>query len=254
MSRRSLIAANWKMNKTIAEAVAFIPGLRAALPGLSPVDLALFPAYFCVRPVAEALAGTRVSVGAQDLFWESSGAFTGEVSAEMIRDTGATLVLAGHSERRHVLGERDDVVARKFVAALKSGLTPILCVGELLDERDAGQQRPVVERQLASAFEAVPAGLVAQSVIAYEPVWAIGTGRTASPDDAQTMHATIRAWLEGRFGAVAADLRILYGGSVKPDNAAGLIARPDVDGFLVGGASLDPETFAGIAGAAAARG
>lgn len=238
------------MNKTIAEAVAFIPPLRAALPRLASVDIALFPAFFSVPPVADALADTRVSVGAQDLCWEKNGAFTGEVSCDMVRDAGATMVLVGHSERRHVLGESDEVVARKFSAALQAGLHPILCVGELLAERDAGHARRVVERQLASAFEGIPAELAAKSVVAYEPVWAIGTGRTATPGDAAEMHAAVRSWLATRFGPMAEETQVLYGGSVKPENAGGLIAGEDVDGFLIGGASLDPASFLAIAKAA----
>jgi triosephosphate isomerase len=254
MSRRRLIAANWKMNKTIAEAVAFVPPLRAALPGLSAVDLAIFPSFFAVRPLADALAGTPVAVGAQDLYWEPNGAFTGEVSTAMIHDAGARAVLVGHSERRHVLGESDEVVARKLAVALHDELAPILCVGELLKERDAGDALRVVERQLASALARVPAELASRTVVAYEPVWAIGTGRVASPQDAAEMHAAVREWLRRHHGSVADGMRILYGGSVKPGNAAGLIARENVDGFLIGGASLDPASFVAIAGSAAAAG
>jgi triosephosphate isomerase len=246
MSRRPLIAANWKMNKTIAEAVAFIPPLREALPRLASVDIALFPAFFGVRPVADALADTTVSVGAQDLYWEKSGAFTGEVSSAMLRDAGASTVLVGHSERRHVLGERDDVVARKFASALHAGLVPVLCVGELLGERDAGEARKVVERQLGFAFEGISAEPASRCVVAYEPVWAIGTGRTRLRRR-RRMHAAVRSWLVARFGPVAEEMRILYGGSVKPENAGGLIAGRDVDGFLIGGASLDPTSFLAIA-------
>jgi triosephosphate isomerase len=181
MSRRSLIAANWKMNKTVAQATEFVVPLRASLPRLAAVDLAIFPSFFCVRPVADALAGTAVSVGAQDLHWENGGAFTGEVSGTMLRDAGATMVIVGHSERRHLMGERNEIVARKLTAALRGGLGPILCVGELLSERDAGEEKTVVETQLASAFHGMTAEVAAGVVIAYEPVWAIGTGRTASP-------------------------------------------------------------------------
>jgi len=251
MSRRSLIAANWKMNKTVATATEFVPPLRAALPRLSNVDLALFPSFFGVRALAEALVGTRVAVGAQDLFWEESGAFTGEVSGTMLRDAGATMVIVGHSERRHVMGETNEIVARKLSASLRDGLGPILCVGELLSERDAGQEKAVVEKQLATAFHGMAADVAAGVVIAYEPVWAIGTGRTASPQDAESMHASVRAWLSGRYGNVADEIRILYGGSVKPDNAAGLIDQNNVDGFLIGGASLDPASYVAIAEAAA---
>jgi len=251
MSRRSLIAANWKMNKTVVEATAFVPPLRAALSRLTSVDLALFPSFFGVRALADALAGSPVAVGAQDLYFESSGAFTGEVSGAMVRDAGATMVIVGHSERRHVLGESDDVVAKKLAAALREHLEPILCVGELLSEREAGKEKAVVERQLASALTGINADDLARVVIAYEPVWAIGTGRVASPGDAEDMHAMIRSWLSAYAGAAGTAIRILYGGSVKPDNAAGLVARDHVDGFLVGGASLDPASFVAIAHAAA---
>jgi triosephosphate isomerase len=253
MSRRKLIAANWKMNHTVATATEFVVPLRAALPGLSSVDLAIFPSFFCVRALADALAGTSVAVGAQDLYWEKSGAFTGEVSGAMLIDAGATMVIIGHSERRHVLGESDEVVAKKLAAALRDGLTPILCVGELLDERDAGKATAVVERQLDSAFHGMNAAIAARVVVAYEPVWAIGTGRTASPEDAEEMHGMVRNWLSVRAGVDPGAMRIIYGGSVKPDNAAALIARSQVDGFLVGGASLDPASFVAIAEAAAAR-
>jgi triosephosphate isomerase (TIM) len=247
MSRRKLIAANWKMNHTVATATEFVVPLRAALPRLARVDLAIFPSFFCVHALAEALKGTGVAVGAQDLHWEESGAFTGEVSGAMIRDAGATMVIVGHSERRHLLGDTNEIVARKLGAALRDALTPILCVGELLAERDAGEQNAVVERQLASAFHEMGAAVAARVVIAYEPVWAIGTGRTASPQDAQSMQAAIRAWLGVHYGRTAEAMRILYGGSVKADNAVGLAAQPDVDGFLIGGASLDPASFVAIA-------
>ncbi len=255
MPRPKLIAANWKMNKTIAEAVAFAGELRASLPSVpAHCDLVVIPSFFCVRPVVDALVGARAWVGAQDLYWEKSGAFTGEVSADMVKDAGAMYVLAGHSERRHGLGETDAVVAKKLAAALVAGLTPILCVGETLSERESGLEAHVVERQLAVAFTGVSADDARMTVIAYEPVWAIGTGRTASPDDAVTMHKTIRTWMQGRFGPpVAKALRIQYGGSVNPANAGDLLARDEVDGLLVGGASLDAGSFLGIARAAAAR-
>jgi triosephosphate isomerase len=253
MSRQSLIAANWKMNHTIATAMAFVPPLRAALPRLASVDLAIFPTFFCVRALADALVGTPVVVGAQDLYWEKDGAFTGEVSGTMVKDAGATMVIVGHSERRHTMGETSEMVARKLAAALRDGLQPILCVGELLSERDAGNAKHVVEKQLAVAFHAMSDAVATRVVIAYEPVWAIGTGRTASPHDAEDMHAAVRTWLSGHLGAGAASMRILYGGSVKPENAPGLIAQSQIDGFLVGGASLDPESFVAIAEAAAAR-
>jgi len=250
MPRRRLIAANWKMNKAIAEAVAFVPPLRAALPRLASLDLAIFPSYLAIRPLADALQGTPVAVGAQNIHWEPAGAFTGEVSGPMARDAGATMVLIGHSERRHLMGESDDMVSRKLASALRHGLRPVLCVGETLEERDTGHALAVVERQLSFAFLGVPAALAERIVVAYEPVWAIGTGRTASPDDAAEMHAAIRDSLTGKLGTAADGMRILYGGSVKPDNAGGLIARESVDGFLIGGASLEPASYIAIAEAA----
>lgn len=252
MSRRSLIAANWKMNHTVATATEFVVSLRADLPRLTRVDLAIFPSFFCVPALSQALKGTGVAVGAQDMHWEASGAFTGEVSGAMLRDAGATMVIVGHSERRHVMGESNEIVARKLSAALRDGLRPILCVGELLSERDAGQEKMVVEKQLATAFHGMAGDVAAGVVIAYEPVWAIGTGRTASPQDAESMHASVRTWMADRFSDIADEIRILYGGSVKPDNAAGLIDQHNVDGFLIGGASLDPASFVAIAEAAAA--
>jgi triosephosphate isomerase len=251
--RRPLIAANWKMHKTISEAVAFASQLRPALPSLPDCDLVLIPSFFGVRPLADALAGTPVAVGAQDLHWEDRGAFTGEVSASMLRDAGASVVLVGHSERRHLLGEANEVVARKHAAALRAGLTPILCVGETLAEREAGRERAVVEAQLAAVFAEGGEAGAKQTVIAYEPVWAIGTGRTASPDDAEEMHRAVRSWFGSRFGAaMAARLRVQYGGSVKAENAASLLGRPEIDGLLVGGASLDASSFVAIARAAGA--
>lgn len=253
MRRRKLIAANWKMNKRVSEAVAFAEALRPLIAGGSGCDLLVFPSFFCVRPLADALAGSGVAVGAQDLFWEKDGAYTGEVSVAMLRDAGANHVLVGHSERRHVIGETDAVVARKLHAALDGGLTPVLCVGETLPEREAGRRQDVVARQLTAAFAGRPAGDAARTVIAYEPVWAIGTGKNATPDDADAMHRAIRAWLRERFDGKTADgIRIQYGGSAKPENAADLLARDEIDGLLVGGASLDARSFAAIAGMAPA--
>jgi triosephosphate isomerase len=253
MQRRKLIAANWKMNKRVPEALAFADAFLPLTASLAGCDLLVFPSFFCVRPLVDAFDGAAVSVGAQDLYWEPEGAFTGEVSVAMLKDAGASHALVGHSERRHVMGESDGAVARKLHAALDGGLTPVLCVGETLPEREAGRERNVVERQLATAFEGRSAEDAGRTVIAYEPVWAIGTGRTATPDDAEKMHRAIRGWLAGRFGGgVSAAIRIQYGGSAKPDNAAELLAREEIDGLLVGGASLDARSFAAIAGAAPA--
>jgi triosephosphate isomerase len=246
--RRPLIAANWKMNKLIADAEAFASGLVAGLERARGCDLLVCPPFFAVPAVARALSGTGVAVGAQDLYWEESGAFTGEVSGAMVADAGATFVLVGHSERRHLIGEGNDIVARKLRAALNAGLTPILCVGETLTEREAGRHESVVGEQLDTALNGWTADEAGRIVLAYEPVWAIGTGRTATPDDAGAMHRFARARVGERFGAdVAEAVRIQYGGSVKPDNAAGLLTRADIDGALVGGASLEVESFLGIA-------
>jgi triosephosphate isomerase (TIM) len=247
MSLRKLIAANWKMNKTISEASAFALEFRDLLPTLPDCDLAIFPSFFCMRPVADVLSATRVAIGAQDVYWEASGAFTGEVSTAMVNDAGGSCVLVGHSERRHVIGEDDLVVARKLTAALNAGLLPVLCVGETLAERDAGRENEVVVSQLETSIDDRPSEDIGGVVLAYEPVWAIGTGRTATAADAARMHATIRAWLRDRHSpALAERVRILYGGSVKPDNAAELLAAHGVDGLLVGGASLEAGTFAAI--------
>jgi len=247
MARRKLIAANWKMHKTIGEAEAFV----AAFDGTNAAcDLLLIPPYLSLPRVAQLLQGSSIAVGAQDVFWESGGAFTGEVSGGMILDAGATHVLVGHSERRHVLGEDDDVVARKLTAGLDAGLTAILCVGETLEQREAGAHETVVRGQLESAIGEFDAERLGAVVIAYEPVWAIGTGRTATPADAIAMHTLIRSFIVGRWGSEQADvLRIQYGGSVKPENAAELLAEAEIDGALVGGASLDPGSFAAIAAA-----
>ncbi len=251
MPRRMLIAGNWKMNKTISEAEAFAKRLKSSLGKQLHCDLLIFPPFFAVPFVARVLKGTSVMIGAQDLFWEGRGAFTGEISCEMIRDAGGSYVLVGHSERRHILGEVNEVVARKLQAALSSGLKPVFCVGELLAEREAGETEAVVKRQLESALSGLSAEEMERVVIAYEPVWAIGTGKTATPEDAEQMHAYIRRYVEGSFGReMAEELIVQYGGSVKPENARSLLEKEQVDGLLVGGASLDVDSLLGIAAAA----
>ena len=254
MSRKKLIAANWKMHKSIADAESFCSGLKAGLGDLPACDLALFPAFFAVPATAAVVRDTDVAVGAQDLYWEKQGAFTGEISAAMIADAGGTHVLVGHSERRHVLGESNEVVAKKLHAAINGGLTAVFCVGERLEDRDSGGAERYVAEQIDTGLSAITADALASVVVAYEPVWAIGTGRTATPEDAQSMHRFVRDDVSGRFGAeAAARLRILYGGSVKPENAAGLLVRDDIDGALIGGASLDVSSFLDIARAGAQR-
>ena len=244
MKRTKFVAANWKMQKGIADGGAFATELKLQLDGLPACDMAVFPTFISLPALSQAFSGTRVVTGAQDLFWEREGAYTGEVSGAMIREAGGTSVIVGHSERRHVMGESNEVVAAKLKAALEAGLLPVLCVGEQLPHRDAGEAESFVRDQLGASLSGVTAAEMASTVIAYEPVWAIGTGRTATPDDAEAMHVVIRAAVGERFGGDAADaVRILYGGSVKPGNASDLLARDEIDGALVGGASLQVNSF-----------
>lgn len=245
--RRPFIAGNWKMHTTQREARELVVSLRKGLDGLESIDVAVCPPFTALAIVREGLEGSRLTLGAQDLHWETKGAFTGEVSGSMLRDAGCTCVIVGHSERRHVLEEPDEFIRRKVVAATACGLTPILCVGEQLDEREKGSAKAVVERQMLSALEGLGPQQIASSIVAYEPVWAIGTGRNAMPAQAQEMHAFVRALLGKRAGtAIAQSVRILYGGSVKPDNIRELMAEADVDGALVGGASLEAASFSKI--------
>ncbi|MBI5513835.1 MAG: triose-phosphate isomerase [Deltaproteobacteria bacterium] len=249
-SRRALIAGNWKMNNTVRECVALALAVSAqGRPG-PRTDVVLAPMFTALLAVSEALKGTGVAVAAQDVHWEEAGAFTGEVSAAMLEDAGCTYCLVGHSERRHGLGETDQVVYRKLQALLRHGLTPIACVGETLAEREGGITYQVLGRQLDALLEGASEAVFGGVVLAYEPVWAIGTGRTASPRDAQTAHAFLRDRVRHRLADAADRVRILYGGSAKADNAAELLAQPDVDGLLVGGASLDAASFARIIQAA----
>ena len=249
-----LVAGNWKMNPpTVAEAVALAEALREPLSAVEGVTRVVCPSFVALTAVAEALAGSPIEVAAQNVHPEPKGAFTGEVAGAMLRGV-CSHVVVGHSERRHSLGETDDFVNAKLLAVLGLGMTPILCVGETLGERDAGEAEAVVERQTAAGLAGVGHGDVGRVVVAYEPVWAIGTGRAATPEAAQEMIGGIRAHL-GRLydAATSAQVPLLYGGSVSAANAAELAARPDVDGALVGGASLDPDAFVAIAKAFAAR-
>jgi triosephosphate isomerase len=245
MSRRRFLAANWKMHKTIAESVAFATDFLPLVKG-APAEIAIAPPFTALAALGEALAGSNVALAAQNVHDEAKGAFTGEVAPSMLVDAGCAWAIVGHSERRALFGETDAFIARKAAALFAAGLRPIVCVGETLAEREAGRTFAVLETQLAGSLASVPAARAAELVIAYEPVWAIGTGRTATPEMAQESHATIRGWLRGRFAAAADAIRIQYGGSVKPENAAELMAQPDVDGALVGGASLEPASFARI--------
>jgi triosephosphate isomerase len=252
MSRKKLIAANWKMNKTIAEAEAFAADLRRSLGQLPDCELAVYPPFFALPATAKILGDTRVRLGAQDVYWEKSGAYTGEVSCDMVRDAGGSHVVIGHSERRHVLGESNETVAKKLEAVVESGLTAVFCVGEKLEHRESGDEESYVQEQLSTALGDFDTTAMERIIIAYEPVWAIGTGKTATPDDADSMHRFVRSYLGSRFGDESAGTtRILYGGSVKPANAAELLARTDIDGALIGGAALELESYLAIAKAAA---
>jgi len=246
--RAPYIAANWKMHKTVAEAAAFVDAL---LPRIAATqhDVVICPSYLALSEVVERSRGSAVRVAAQNMHEAEWGAFTGEVSAPMLVEADVDAVVLGHSERRQYFNETDEALARKVPAALAAGLEPILCVGESEEARDADQTETVLESQLHADLAEVESGRLASVVIAYEPIWAIGTGRTATPEQAQEACAFIRDVLSER-GAVADSVRILYGGSVKPANAAELMAQPDIDGALVGGASLDPEEFAAIVEAA----
>jgi len=244
--RKKLIAGNWKMYKGLDETRALAKAIARELPAGPDPEVVLFPAFPFLRTVVEAVAGAAhpIGVGAQNLYPQLEGAFTGEVSGAMIRSTGARYALAGHSERRHMFGETDELVGRKIRAALDLGLTPILCVGEKLDEREAGKTLEVVTRQLRSGLERLDSSKVARVVIAYEPVWAIGTSKTATPQQGAEVHRAIRAEISNRASPqVAEGSRILYGGSVKPDNIRALLAEPEIDGVLVGGASLEAASF-----------
>lgn len=245
--RTPLIAGNWKMFKTVHEAVAFAKEFKTIVKDVHGVDIVIAPAFTAVHAVAEAVRASNVAVAAQDVYWEREGAFTGAVSAAMVREAGAEYVIVGHSERRRLFGETDVMVNRKTSAAIAAGLTPIVCVGETLEEREAGATLSILDRQLQDGLDAFSPEQVADIVIAYEPVWAIGTGRNATAAQAQEAHAHLRGRLRQWFGADAADrCHIIYGGSVKPDNITQLVREADVDGALVGGASLEVRSFGEI--------
>jgi triosephosphate isomerase len=251
MERTPLVAGNWKMFKTRGEAAEFCSALLPLVDDLDDVDLAICPPFTALDLVAERLGDGGVGVWGQNVHDAAEGAFTGEISCRMLIDAGATGVLLGHSERRALFGETDEALARKLTAALAHGLEPVLCIGESEAERDGGQTETRLRTQLDGGLEGLTSSQVLQVTIAYEPVWAIGTGRSATPELAQETHAFIRSALSEAHGEeCAAAIRILYGGSVKPDNAGSLLGQPDVDGALVGGASLDPQGFAAIARAA----
>ncbi len=245
--RIPFIAGNWKMFKTVQEAVLYAKELRTIVKDISDVEIVVAPPFTAIAGVAEALRNTNVGVAAQNLHWEHEGAFTGEISGGMIGEAGAEYVIIGHSERRRLFGETDATVARKVVAATQAGLTPIVCVGETLEERERNETFAVIDRQIQDGLDQLAAEQIAGLVVAYEPVWAIGTGRNATAAQAGEVHSHIRHRLGQRFGALAAgQCHVIYGGSVKPDNIGDLIREADVDGALVGGASLDVRSFVAI--------
>jgi len=251
--RKPFVAGNWKMNTDSRSSVELAQGVAKGASGLAgdKVNVAVIPPFVYLQSVVKAVSSTGVSVGSQDVYIEPKGAFTGEVSAAMLKDVGCTYVLCGHSERRHVLGESDELVGKKVTASLGGGLLPILCVGELLAERDAGQTEAVVARHLKTGLAGLSADKMSAVTIAYEPVWAIGTGRTATPEQAQEVHVFVRKFLAEMFNHKLADeIRVLYGGSANAGNAKDLMAQKDVDGLLVGGASLKVDDFVKIIQAA----
>jgi triosephosphate isomerase (TIM) len=242
--RTPFVAGNWKMFKTVDEAVKYVKEFRALVKDLTHVEIVLATPFTAIHAAAEAARNSNVEIAAQDVYWEREGAFTGEISAPMIREAGAEYVIVGHSERRTLFGETDETVNRKTRAAFEADLTPIVCIGETLAQREAGETFAVLDTQLARGLEGLRTAQLAQAVIAYEPVWAIGTGRNATPQQAAEAHAHIRGRLREQFGEETSDLcRVIYGGSVKPENISELIAQPDVDGALVGGACLKVEGF-----------
>ena len=245
--RRPVFAANWKMNSGPSAARAFMAAFLAAYTPRDDRSVILFPPSLSLAAVKESLGGrSDISLGVQNVYWEEKGAFTGEISAPMATDAGASVVLVGHSERRHVFGETDDETALKTAAVSRAGLVPMLCVGEKLEQKESGDTERVVLRQLEAGVSRLDAAQRERLMIAYEPVWAIGTGRTATPDDASAVHREIRRWLERVVGAKGRDVPVLYGGSVNKGNATGLLAAAEVDGLLVGGASLDADGWTAI--------
>ncbi len=247
LMRRSIIAGNWKMYKDTGQTRTFFENFLPLIEGPKGCEVVVFPPFVNVQVAANLTANTDVEIGGQNLFWAKEGAYTGEISGEMLKSAGCRWVLIAHSERRQYFGETDETANRKTVAALGAGLTPIVCVGEVLGERESGQTKVVLERQFTDGIAPLSPEQFGKIVIAYEPVWAIGTGKTATPAIAEDAHRAIRNLVRKQYGDEAAEkCRILYGGSVKPDNVRDLMSRPDIDGALVGGASLDPVGFAAI--------
>ncbi|MHC4728598.1 MAG: triose-phosphate isomerase [Planctomycetota bacterium] len=247
--RKPFVAGNWKMNTDSSSCIELAEGIASGATEIASAKatVAVFPPFIYLQSVIKALGTSNIGVGAQDVYFESNGAFTGEISTSMLKDIGCTYCLCGHSERRHVIGETDELINKKLAAAIAGGLLPILCVGELLAEREASKTNDVVTRQLKNGLAGLSAEKVSAVTIAYEPVWAIGTGLTATPQQAQEVHDFIRKLLANMYSdELAGEIRLQYGGSVKPDNAVVLMAQPDIDGLLVGGASLKADGFLGI--------
>ena len=242
--RKPVIAGNWKMHNTISEALDLVRGVKSQVEGITDVEIIVSPVYTALASVAAELKGSNINVASQNIFWEEKGAFTGEIAPNMITDAGCSHAIIGHSERRQYFGETDETVNKRVKASLAAGLIPILCVGETLEERDAGNTIAVVEAQIKGGLVDISAEGMAKIIVAYEPVWAIGTGKTATPDMAEDVHKQIRSIVSEISDAAIADgTRILYGGSVKPENVDELMAQPDIDGALVGGAALKADSF-----------
>lgn len=245
--RKIFIAGNWKMNKNVKEAKMLAVSLKNKLTGINNVNIAVCPAAVCIEPVAQILKDSNIAVGGQNIHFEKEGAFTGENSADMLLSAGCKYVILGHSERRQYFKETDSTINKKIKTALNAGLLPIFCIGETLEERESGKTFDVVKTQLSGGLDNINADEMLKITVAYEPVWAIGTGKTATKEQAQEVHKSIRDWLKQKYGMEISDKIIIqYGGSVKPSNAAELMNQPDIDGALVGGASLDVDSFAGI--------
>ncbi|MCA6084791.1 triose-phosphate isomerase [Candidatus Endomicrobiellum agilis] len=242
--RKPLMAGNWKMNKTVPEAINVVKSLKSAVASVSGVEILICPAFTALYAVSNEIKGSNINLGAQNLFWEAKGAFTGEISLEMLKDAGCSYVIIGHSERRQHFGETDETVNKKTKAALAAGITPVVCVGETLKEREGNVTFKVIEKQVRVGLSGISPQQASLAVIAYEPVWAIGTGKTATPDQAQEVHSFVRKIYEQMYKESAEKVRILYGGSVNPNNVSDLMKKTDIDGGLVGGASLEAESFA----------
>lgn len=245
--RKPIIVGNWKMFTNLLQATELVKGLKTAVGKITETEIGVCPPFVYLVPVKSLVEGSHIKLGAQNCHWMNEGAFTGEVSPTMLKDIGCNYVILGHSERRHQMGESDEIINKKLKSALNAGLTVIFCIGELLQEREEGKTEAVLRRQLEQGRDGITPEQVNNIIIAYEPVWAIGTGKTATPEQAQETHSFIRKFIASLFNeAVAKNIRIMYGGSVKPENSAQLSAQPDIDGFLVGGASLKADSFTQI--------